>query len=175
MPFVAKLQSLCNRGALGASLVACGHTEFSFGSSTVVHAKGGQVTDLVMTLVVFFARVEALCVQVLHKSPWSSEEGVTIQVAIKRRNKTPKNHKKKHNQTPKSRSNLLRNSCGHGGRMKRGETGAMNSTKLSVVLVPQQLCYCFVAACVDQGRPGDFVQVTGSILRPPSVGRGTDK
>ena len=30
----------------------CGHTEFSFGSSTVVHAKGGQVADLVMTLIV---------------------------------------------------------------------------------------------------------------------------
>ena len=38
-----------------------------------------------------FARVEALCVQVLHKSPLSSLEGVTIQVAIQKEKQPPNN------------------------------------------------------------------------------------
>ena len=59
--------------------------------------------------------------------------------------------------------------------MRRGETGAMNSTKLSVCLVPQQPCSCFVTACVVQGKAENFVLVTGSSLRPPLVGKGADK
>ena len=57
-----------------------------------------------------------------------------------REDQAPKT-RNKHNQTPKSRSNLLRNSCDHGGRMRRGETGAMNSTKLSVVLDDEAFGY----------------------------------
>ena len=72
-------------------------------------------------------------------------------------NPNRRNQKKptKPNKTQKPQeegSNLLRNSCGHGGRMRRGETGAMNSAKLSVHLVPQQL----ISTCLAHGKPGNL-------------------
>ena len=56
----------------------------------------------------------------------------------KKKKQKPPNNTTKTQKPPEEGSNLLRNSCGHGSRMRRGETGAMNSAKLSVHLVPQQ-------------------------------------
>ena len=56
----------------------------------------------------------------------------------KKQHQKPKATQNQNTQPPKEGSNLLRNSCGHVSRMRRGETGAMNSAKLSVLLVPQQ-------------------------------------
>ena len=50
----------------------------------------------------------------------------------------PKNHTPPPKKTPKQGNNLLRNSCGLAGIVKKGETGAMNSAVLSVYLVPQK-------------------------------------
>ena len=48
----------------------------------------------------FFARVEALCVQVVHKSPWSSVKRATSQVATEQGKKQHETspHKTQHNQ-----------------------------------------------------------------------------
>ena len=44
--------------------------------------------------------------------------------------------------TPKQGNNLLRNSCGLAGTVKKDETGAMNSAVLSVHLVPEKPRKC---------------------------------
>ena len=81
-------------------------------------SNGGQLTF-------FFARVEALCVQRMHKSPQASEERVTNQVA--------KQHHTKTNKTPKPNTNTqktksqVRNSSRLCQPVEKGETGAMNS------------------------------------------------
>ena len=51
---------------------------------------------------------------------------------------TPTNPKPKTPKHQRERSNLLRNSCGRVSRKREGETGALNSARLSVLLVPQQ-------------------------------------
>jgi len=64
-----------------------------------------------------------------------------------RKKRTPKPPTTKQNQTTKptppkgdkGRSNLLRNSHGHVGMVKSGETGAVNSVRRSVDLVLQQI------------------------------------
>ena len=66
-----------------------------------------------------------------------------------------------HPTTPKRKtkeggSNLLRNSCGHGSRMRKGETGAMNSAPLSVHLVHQQADSDLLSLCLVLGTFNRF-------------------
>ena len=49
----------------------------------------------------------------------------------RKQHQKPKATQNQNTKPPKEGSNLLRNSCGHVSRMRRGETGAMNSAKLS--------------------------------------------
>ena len=55
-----------------------------------------------------------------------------------RRTKHPNTKTTQNQKHQKEGSNLLRNSCGRVRREREGETGALNSAKLSVLLVPQQ-------------------------------------
>ena len=61
-------------------------------------------------------------------------------------NPTEEQDPKKPHTTPQknaqTRNNLLRNSCGLAGIVKKSETGAMNSAVLSVYLVPQKPRKC---------------------------------
>ena len=68
-------------------------------------------------------------------------EGETTTKQPKQHQARTPNTKATQNQTtkpPKEGSDLLRNSCGHVSLKRRGETGALNSAKLSVLLAPQQ-------------------------------------
>ena len=68
----------------------------------------------------FFARVEALCVQRTHKSPWAGKERVTNQKANQHNTKTNKHQ----NQTPKHRTHgQVRNSSRLCQPVEKGETG----------------------------------------------------
>ena len=58
--------------------------------------------------------------------------------------------------TKEGGSNLLRNSCGHGSRMRKGETGAMNSAPLSVHLVHQQADSDLLSLCLVLGTFNRF-------------------
>ena len=86
----------------------------------------------------------------------------------------PKNTTKP-KQTPKGGSNLLRNSCGLGGIVRRGETGAMNSAKLSVYLVPQQTCKCLRRSrqrrefCPSDGRHNETTRSRQEALQVMSL------
>ena len=71
----------------------------------------------------------------------------------------PNNKPPQPKKTPKRGNNLLCNSRGLAGIVKR-ETGAMNSAMLSVNLVPQQTRVCL----------SDLVQATGDIPKSPSFG-----
>ena len=66
-----------------------------------------------------------------------------------RRTKHPNTNQPKTKNTKNTKregSNLLRNSCGRVSREREGETGALNSAKLSVLLVPQQTAQCLISA-----------------------------